>query len=127
MASDILVVDDEATIRDAREEPAFERDFEGPNWLDRRRESGYPAQVVASHLVTPREWEQAGLPAGTPFSASHRFTQTGPFRTRNRSARRPGLFYAGAGTTPGVGVPMVLLSGGLAAQRVQTYLRREQQ
>lgn len=90
-------------------------------------ESGYPAQVVASHLVTPREWEQAGLPAGTPFSASHRFTQTGPFRTRNRSARRPGLFYAGAGTTPGVGVPMVLLSGGLAAQRVQTYLRREQQ
>jgi phytoene desaturase len=30
----------------------------------------------------------------------------------------PGLFFAGMGTVPGVGVPMVLISGRLAAERV---------
>ena len=33
--------------------------------------------------------------------------------------RAPGLVFAGSGTVPGVGVPMVLVSGMLAAQRVQ--------
>jgi phytoene desaturase len=32
--------------------------------------------------------------------------------------RAPGLAFAGSGTVPGVGVPMVLLSGKLAAQRI---------
>jgi putative flavoprotein involved in K+ transport len=30
---------DEETVRREREEPAFERDWRGPNWLDRRREA----------------------------------------------------------------------------------------
>ena len=30
---------EEETVREAAEEPAFERDFHGPNWLDRRRRS----------------------------------------------------------------------------------------
>ena len=33
----------------------------------------------------------------------------------------PGLVFAGSGTQPGVGIPMVLVSGKLAAQRVQQY------
>jgi len=32
------------------------------------------------------------------------------------------VFFAGSGTTPGVGVPMVLISGELAADRVRDYL-----
>jgi phytoene desaturase len=58
------------------------------------------------------------LERGTPFSLAHRFFQTGPFRPRNVDARVPGLVLAGMGTVPGVGVPMVLLSGRLAADRV---------
>ncbi len=38
------------------------------------------------------------------------------------TARVPGLVFAGSGTQPGVGIPMVLVSGKLAAQRVQEYL-----
>jgi phytoene desaturase len=34
------------------------------------------------------------------------------------------MFFAGSGTVPGVGVPMVLISGKLAAQRVSRYLPR---
>jgi phytoene desaturase len=59
-----------------------------------------------------------GLTAGTPFSLDHRFGQTGWLRPGNASAGVPGLFLAGMGTVPGVGVPMVLISGRLAAERV---------
>jgi len=56
---------------------------------------------------------------GTPFALSHRFLQTGPFRPRNVERRAPGLVLVGSGTVPGVGVPMVLVSGELAARRVE--------
>jgi phytoene desaturase len=35
----------------------------------------------------------------------------------------PGLVFTGSSTLPGVGVPMVLVSGKLAAQRVEQYAR----
>jgi phytoene desaturase len=83
---------------------------------------GYPTDIVTEHLVTPRDWQAGGLTAGTPFALAHTFAQTGPFRPANTTRHLPGLVFAGAGTTPGVGVPMVLLSGRLAAERVTTYL-----
>jgi phytoene desaturase len=55
---------------------------------------------------------------GTPFSLSHRFFQSGPFRPPNVDHRAPGLVFTGSGTVPGVGVPMALVSGELAAERV---------
>ena len=59
---------------------------------------------------------------GSPFSLAHTFFQTGPFRPRNFEPRVPGVFFAGSGTTPGVGVPMVMVSGELAGERVNDYL-----
>lgn len=53
-----------------------------------------------------------------PFSAAHTFAQTGPFRPRNLVRGTENAVLAGCGTTPGVGVPTVLLSGKLAAARV---------
>ena len=52
---------------------------------------------------------------GTPFALAHTFRQTGPFRPRNVDPRVPGLVFVGSSTVPGVGVPMVLVSGRLAA------------
>jgi phytoene desaturase len=80
---------------------------------------GYPVDdVVVSRLVDPVDWARDGLVAGTPFSISHRFFQSGPFRASNVERRAPGLVFAGCGTVPGVGIPMVLVSGQLAAERV---------
>ncbi|MBE9373126.1 phytoene desaturase [Saccharopolyspora sp. HNM0983] len=79
---------------------------------------GGPDAIEAEHLVTPQDWAQAGHAAGTPFSAAHTFAQTGPFRPRNLVRGLENAVLAGAGTTPGVGVPPVLLSGKLAAQRI---------
>ena len=83
---------------------------------------GYPTDIVTERLVTPDDWAAQGMAMGTPFSLAHTFAQTGPFRPRNHEPRVPGVFFAGTGTTPGVGVPMVLVSGELAAQRVADYL-----
>ena len=85
---------------------------------------GYPAEVLTEQLVTPLDWQDQGMAAGTPFALAHTFPQTGPFRPGNVSKQLPGLFFAGSGTTPGVGVPMVLISGKLVAQRVADYLPR---
>ena len=84
-------------------------------------EHGYPTDVVEERLVTPADWESMGMHLGTPFALAHTFTQSGPFRPRNIDRRVPGLVFAGSGTTPGVGIPMVLVSGRLAAERVQEY------
>ena len=85
-------------------------------------ENGYPDDVVVEELIDPLEWQRQGMAAGTPFALAHTFPQTGPFRPPNVEKRLPGMFFAGSGTVPGVGVPMVLISGKLAAQRVAGYL-----
>lgn len=83
---------------------------------------GYPVgSVVAERWTDPSGWAEEGLERGTPFGLSHRFFQSGPFRPANVERRVPGLVFAGSGTVPGVGVPMVLVSGRLAAQRVEQW------
>lgn len=85
---------------------------------------GYPVDdVVAERFVDPEDWERQGMERGTPFALSHRFLQTGPFRPGNVDRRVPGLVLVGSGTQPGVGVPMVLASGRLAAERVERLAR----
>ncbi|MEO6570284.1 MAG: phytoene desaturase family protein [Ilumatobacteraceae bacterium] len=84
---------------------------------------GYPDDVVVERVFDPLDWEAMGLERGTPFSLSHTFRQTGPFRPSNVDERVPGLVFTGSSTVPGVGVPMVLISGKLAAQRVDEYAR----
>ncbi len=81
-----------------------------------RRYPGFASALDVQVWRTPDEWAGRGLAGGTPFSAAHTFAQTGPFRTGNLI--EPGVVLAGASTTPGVGVPMVLLSGKLAARRL---------
>jgi phytoene desaturase len=84
---------------------------------------GYPGDVVVDELVDPRDWERQGMARGTPFALSHGFFQTGPFRPANVDRRAPGLVFVGSATVPGVGVPMVLVSGRLAAARVAELAR----
>ncbi|MFP5020571.1 phytoene desaturase family protein [Pseudonocardia phyllosphaerae] len=67
---------------------------------------------------TPATWAAQGMGAGTPFSLAHTLAQTGPFRPRNLVSGVENAVLAGCGTTPGVGIPPVLISGRLAAERV---------
>ncbi len=74
--------------------------------------------ILVEQIYDPKDWLSMGMSKGTPFALSHRFFQSGPFRPANFSKEVENLFFAGSTTTPGVGVPMVLTSGKLAAQRI---------
>jgi phytoene desaturase len=88
--------------------------------VERVASFGYPtADVVVERFTDPTGWRRQGMERGTPFALAHNFFQTGPFRPNNVDKRLPGVVFVGSSTVPGVGVPMVLLSGGLAAQRVE--------
>ncbi|MER7923016.1 phytoene desaturase [Streptomyces sp. NPDC096057] len=92
--------------------------------LDQRGLDGIGSAIEEECLVTPADWQAQGHAAGTPFSAAHTFAQTGPFRARNLVRGTENAVLAGCGTTPGVGVPTVLLSGKLAAARVTGLTNR---
>lgn len=86
--------------------------------LEKRGYTGFADAIEVEHLVTPADWRAQGLAAGAPFAAAHSFGQTGPFRAPTLDRRVENLVFCGSNTQPGVGVPMVLVSGRLAAQRV---------
>ena len=86
--------------------------------LEQRGYRGLASSMRVDHLDTPQTWADKGMLDGSPFSAAHLFRQTGPFRRPNLVHGVDNLVLAGSGTTPGVGVPTVLISGRLAAERI---------
>jgi phytoene desaturase len=86
--------------------------------LEARGYKGFGDGIEVSRVVTPADWAGMGLGAGTPFAAAHSFWQTGPFRPGNLHSTLDNVVFVGSGTQPGVGVPMVLISGKLAAHRI---------
>jgi phytoene desaturase len=87
--------------------------------LEARGWTGLTGAIEVEEMATPRDWAAQGMAAGTPFALAHTFGQTGPFRTRTLSRRGPeNVVLAGSSVQPGVGVPMVLISGRLAAERI---------
>jgi phytoene desaturase len=68
---------------------------------------------------TPHDWqEQFNLVKGSAFGLSHNFQQVGYLRPQNRHARYQNLYFAGASTHPGTGLPIVLLSAKLTTERI---------
>jgi phytoene desaturase len=84
--------------------------------LGERGYVGFGDGIEVESVTTPADWQARGMERGAPFACAHSFSQTGPFRPRNIWGQN--VVFAGSGTTPGVGVPMVLISGRLAAERV---------
>jgi phytoene desaturase len=86
--------------------------------LEDRGYTGFGDSIETEVMTTPLDWEARGMEQGAPFASAHTFFQTGPFRPRNIAAGFENVVFAGSGTQPGVGVPMVLISGRLAAERI---------
>ncbi|MGW0044456.1 phytoene desaturase family protein [Rhodococcus sp. NPDC003348] len=86
--------------------------------LEARGYRGIAEHFRVDVVDTPRTWAERGMSDGSPFAAAHVFVQTGPFRRGNLTTGASNVVLAGCGTTPGVGVPTVLLSGKLAAARI---------
>jgi phytoene desaturase len=86
--------------------------------LEQRGYVGFGDAVEVCRAVSPADWAAGGMAAGTPFAAAHTIGQTGPFRPGNLHPRLSNVVFVGSGTQPGVGVPMVIISGRLAAARI---------
>jgi phytoene desaturase len=81
-------------------------------------------QLLFEEVYTPVEWRRRfGLYDGSAFGAAHNLLQLGPMRCKNFSAEIEGLYYAGASTTPGTGMPMVVLGGQQVAERIAGHVR----
>lgn len=102
--------------------PTFTADVKA-KVLDRLAHEGHHLaedRIEVEETYTPVDWkERFGLYDGSAFGAAHTLLQLGPRRSPNYRRDIGGLFYTGAGTTPGTGVPMVILSGKMTAERVR--------
>ena len=72
---------------------------------------------------TPLSWRKRyNLMKGSTHGLCHNLTQLGYLRPSNRHPRYHNLYFAGASTRPGTGVPTALISARLAAERMQDDL-----
>jgi phytoene desaturase (3,4-didehydrolycopene-forming) len=70
-------------------------------------------------VIDPAEWQSGfNLMRGATHGLAHTLLQMGWFRPHNRHARYRNLYFAGASTHPGTGLPTAIVSGRLAAERV---------
>jgi phytoene desaturase len=89
-------------------QPYFERIAES---LENRLLPGLRANLVTTKLLTPREFEHDLRSVdGSAFGPEPVLTQSAYFRYHNVSEDVGGLYFVGAGTHPGGGVPGVLQS-----------------
>lgn len=93
--------------------PAFAEDYRLA--IERRLEEtvlpGLREQLVVSRVTTPLDFEQQLCAyRGAGFSLQPLLTQSAWFRPHNRSRDVAGLYFVGAGTHPGAGIPGVLSS-----------------
>ena len=81
-------------------------------------------KIESEAVFTPEDFlTRFNLTDGSAFGLSHYFFQSGYFRPHNVSRDVKGLYFVGASTYPGSGVPMVTLSGKLVAERIQTDVK----
>lgn len=75
-------------------------------------------KIQFARAWTPHDWEAMGLWQGAAFGLSHDFFQSAYFRPTNRHPSIPGVYFVGASTQPGNGIPMTLISAELTTERV---------
>lgn len=85
-----------------------------------QQEVGFdPTKMKAIKRRGPREWNrELNLDKGAAFGISHDLFQSAFMRPQNKSKKNPNLYYVGASTVPGNGLPMVLISAELVEQRL---------
>lgn len=72
---------------------------------------GLRDHIDFQRIYTPADFrDDFNAVRGNAFGLEPKLSQTGWFRPHNRSEDIPNLYFAGAGTHPGAGVPGVLLS-----------------
>ncbi|MGQ9820135.1 MAG: phytoene desaturase family protein [Candidatus Kapaibacteriales bacterium] len=75
--------------------------------------------IVLQIEYTPEDWQnQFNLYKGAGLGLSHNLSQIGAFRPKNYDEKFSNVFYVGASTIPGAGLPMAVISSKLVTERI---------
>lgn len=78
------------------------------------------ANIVTKTIYDPADWgKMFNLYKGSGLGLAHGMMQVGAFRPRNKDEEFNNLYYVGASTTPGTGLPMVIISSKLVTERIE--------
>jgi phytoene desaturase len=113
--------------------PNMDWKVEGPKVrakvFQRLCELGYPElekDIAVERVFTPDDWASSyNLMHGSAFGLAQNFFQIGPFRPNNQDARVKNLFFVGASTQPGTGLPTVLISARLVVERMLGWAKQQ--
>lgn len=94
------------------------------DWIIGRMETclhleGLQKNIVYKKLFGPSDFKkQFNSHEGSALGLAHTFRQTAVFRPSNKSKKVKNLYYVGANTAPGIGLPMCLVSAQLVYKRI---------
>jgi len=79
------------------------------SYLETHYLPGLKASIVTQKIFTPQNFQtELNAHLGSAFSLEPRLTQSAYFRVHNRDPHIQGLYFVGAGTHPGAGIPGVV-------------------
>ena len=89
------------------------------NYLEEHYLPGLNENIIAEHYIDPLHFQSTlNSHKGAAFAFRPSLLQSGYFRPHNRSEEFDNLYFVGAGTHPGAGVPAVISSGKIAAELI---------
>lgn len=87
--------------------------------LSKRTGFDIKKNLVTKRIVDPIEWENTfNLYRGSGLGLAHGLNQIGGFRPSNKDEEFKNLYYVGASTVPGTGLPIVTISSKLVTERI---------
>lgn len=103
-----------------------------PDWSDRDKladdimsdlseRSGFDVKenLVTKTIYDPVDWRDAfNLYRGSGLGLAHDLNQIGYFRPKNNDEEFDNVYYVGASTIPGTGLPMTVISSKLVTERI---------
>ncbi len=87
--------------------------------LSKRIDFDLTANTLVKKILAPDDWaNMLNLYKGSGLGLAHDINQVGAFRPKNKDEHFSNLYYVGASTTPGTGLPMVVISSRLVTERI---------
>ena len=87
--------------------------------LSERIDFDIQSNLISKTILTPQQWEKMfNLYRGSGLGLAHDLNQIGYFRPHNTDEKFKNLFYVGASTIPGTGLPMAVISSRLTTEQI---------
>jgi phytoene desaturase len=97
------------------------------DYIEKRYAPGLRSHIVTQRIFTPEDFrDELNAHLGAAFSTEPVLWQSAAFRTRNRDPDLKGMYFVGAGTHPGAGVPGVVNSAKATANLLLKDLQSPQ-